>query len=609
MGDRNSEATSDKIAPMPVPYKRYGVIAGFGILLIVIIGNALVTRRQIAVQSGVEFWVSHTHEVLFELKQTELLLLEAESGKRAYLFTGSRAYLDSYHTAISGIDSQIDRVAKLTADNPRQQAVIPELRNLAKVRVAEMDQTIALYQSGEPNQARILILADTSRHTMDRFEQSIARMENEEVRLQSIRTAAYRDSTERAILSLYLASLLAAMGLIVLAYYILREIDLREKHALELQAREEWFRVTLTSIGDGVIATDKEGAVTFLNPIAEALTGTTLAQAKGRNVLDVFSIVNEYTHQPAENPVHKVMETGGVVSLANHTVLKRKDGIQIPIEDSAAPIRSAKGELLGVILVFRDATKERKAQEVMRKTERLAAAARLSATMAHEINNPLQAVGSLVYLAMSTPGLSPEIVRQLSLADQELKRVAHITQQTLGFYRDSPANESVDLPALVESVITLYANRLQSKAIHVIRNYSDCPPVRAASGELKQVISNLVANAADAVGKQGTIAVTLRPAEKAGSTGVQILVEDDGTGIPIENRDRIFEPFFTTKQDVGTGLGLWLSREIVERHGGSIEAISRESGLAGAAFSILLPAAATLPSGAASNDGSELVRA
>jgi PAS domain S-box-containing protein len=609
MCDLIAGAIADLSAQMQTTQKRLGVLVGFGILLILILGNAFITRRQIADQSEIESWVSHTQQVLFELKETEVLLLKAESAKRAYLYTGAPEYLGAFRTASSGVDAQIDIVAKLTADNPRQQAIIPELRSLIKARIAEMDQTIALYQSGEPHQARILILTDTSRHTMDRIEQSIARMESEETSLDATRTATYAKITSRTIFSLYFTTALKALVLLLLANYILRTIGLREKHALELQAREEWFRVTLTSIGDGVIATDKQGAVTFMNPISETLTGTTLAQAKGRNIVDVFSIVNEHTRQPAENPVQKVMEFGHVVGLANHTVLKRKDGIQIPIEDSAAPIRSENGEMLGVILVFRDVTKERKHQELMRKTERLAAAARLSATMAHEINNPLQSVASLVYLAKSSPAATPEIVEQLNLADQELNRVAHITQQTLGFYRDSPATESVDLPNLIESVILLYANRLHGKAIRIDRNFGDCPPVQAVSGEVKQVISNLIANAADAVAKHGTITITLRPAEKAGKKMVQFLIEDDGLGIPAENMDHIFQPFFTTKQDVGTGLGLWLSKEIVERLGGSIEVIPRESGLTGAAFSILLPCAGNLAAGAAGNNGSGPIQA
>jgi PAS domain S-box-containing protein len=536
-------------------------------------------------------------------------LLEAESGKRAFLFTGASEYLDSYHTAVGRLDSQIDKVAKLTADNPRQQATIPELRELTHAKVAEMEETIALYWLGKPDEARDSILTNTSRHTMDRIDETIARMENEETSLEATRAAAYGSSTRRTILSLYLTTIIKASFLVFFAYFILRVGDLREKHAQELQVREEWFRITLTSIGDGVIATDKEGCVTFLNTVAEQLTGARLAQAKGRPILDVFPIFNEHTHQSVPNPVHKVLESGHVVELANHTVLKRKDGTQVPIDDSAAPIRNEKGELLGVILVFRDATGERKTQEAMRRTERLAAAARLAATMAHEINNPLQAVESLVYLAQSTPGALPEIVKLLGLADQELKRVSHLTQLTLGFYRDSPSTEPVDMPALIESVLTLYANRLQQKGIRVNRNYCDCPPMQGASGELKQVLSNLVANAADAVGKDGTISVTLRRTEKAGNAMLQILVEDDGPGIPAEHMDRIFEPFFTTKQDVGTGLGLWLTKEIVERHGGSIEVFCSELGLTGAAFSILLPFVVDLPGAVASDDESKFTRA
>jgi PAS domain S-box-containing protein len=580
---------------MRISYKRIGVVGGFAVLLILLIGNGLVTKRQLDVQIGRQTWVSRTHQVLFELKQTEVLLFEAEAAKRGYLYTGDTHYLAPFNDAIVQINPQIDMLARLTADSPIQQARITWLRNLAREKIAEMQQTIALYQSGKLDAAKATVLADTARRTMVRVSETIAEMEQDENTLDASREAEYQRSIRRTAASIDLTTLVAALGLVVLAYYILRQIDLRERHTQELRAREEWFRVTLTSIGDAVIATDKEGSVTFLNPVAETLTGNTLSQAKGRNILEVFPICNELTRKPAENPVQKVVEAGHVVGLANHTVLQRKDGAQIPIEDSAAPIRGDHGELIGVVLVFRDVTNDRKAQETMRKTERLAAAARLSATMAHEINNPLQAVGSLVYLARSTPGVPPPVVEHLTLADQELKRVANITQQTLGFYRDPHVTEFVDMPAVVESVIALYSNKLRSKDIRVKRHFGDCPPVRAASGEIKQVISNLVANAADAVGNHGTIAVTLGNIEDAGRCIMQILIEDDGPGIPPEHIQHIFEPFFTTKQDVGTGLGLWLSKEIVNRYGGTIQLVSRGRGMPGAAFSILLPSAASTP--------------
>jgi PAS domain S-box-containing protein len=559
-----------------------------------LIVNAAVTRRQLGLQIGAESWVSHTRQVLFELNQLELQVVDAETGQRGYLYTGDSNYLAPYQEALTKIEPHLDAIAKLTADNPRQQAIIPELRDRVRANVAEMAQVIALYKSGNPDAARELVLTSTGLLMMDHIRLLIAEMESEETRLESLREAAYERAIRQTISSIYLANLAAVVGLVLLAYYMLRELDLRERHAREIRAREEWFRVTLTSIGDAVIATDQQGRVTFLNPVAETLTGIGLARAKGRNIIEVFPIVNENTRKPAENPVEKVLEAGQIVGLANHTALLREDGTQVPIEDSAAPIRDVNGELIGVVLVFRDVTKERKAQETMHRTERLAAAGRLAATMAHEINNPLQAVASLVYLSRTMPGLPKNVEQHLSLAEQELQRVSHIAQQTLGFYKESRTIDVVDMPTLVESVFTLYSNKLTRKDIRIQRHFGNCPPVQAASGELKQVISNLFANAVDAVPNEGTIAVTLGELEQVGITMLHILVEDDGPGIPPEHRSRLFEPFFTTKQDVGTGLGLWLTKEIVERYGGRIELVPRAGGEQGAAFSILLPTSSDL---------------
>jgi signal transduction histidine kinase len=243
------------------------------------------------------------------------------------------------------------------------------------------------------------------------------------------------------------------------------------------------------------------------------------------------------------------------------------------------------------VLVFRDVTNERKSQELLRKSEKLAAAARLSATVAHEINNPLEAVGNLIYIAKVSPGVSPDIVQHLILAEQELDRVAHITRQTLGFYRESNEPGPIDIPGLIEQVLRLYSNKLDSKNIRVESEFGESPPMIGVAGELKQVVSNLVSNAVDAVSSDGTIRISLKRSENGNGGGVQFLIEDDGPGISPENLDRIFEPFFTTKKDVGTGLGLWVTREIVERHGGTINVNARhgKEGPSGAAFVVSLP--------------------
>ena len=571
---------------MQTGFKRLSVISGFALLLAVLIVNAAITKRQLDRQVATGIWVVHTHQVQLELSQTLALLTDAETGQRGYLYTGQEQYLAPYDRAVRQVDLQIDDLAGLTADNPRQQAAIAQLRPLARTKLEELASTIAFYRSGNADEARKLVLSDSGLHTMEHIRAVIARMQDEENRLERDRDASYRTTIQQTSISIYLTTVLAALGLVVLAYFIIRQMNLRERHAREMRAREEWLRVTLTSIGDAVIATDQNGHVTFLNPVAEALTGFSTEQALGRNILEIFPIFHETTMAPVNNPVARVIAEGRAMGLANHTVLRRVDGVLTPIDDSAAPIRDDTGNLIGVVLVFRDITNDKKTERVLRNTEKLSAAARLSATVAHEINNPLEAAVNLVYLTKMNPSLPEDAVRQLTQAEQELDRVAHITRQTLGFFRDKNAPGPVKLETLVESVLRIYSNKMMSKNITIHRRFKECPPVSGIESEIKQVVSNLISNAADAAAIGGVATITLECIVDAGKSTVHLMVEDDGPGVADEHRDRIFEPFFTTKQDVGTGLGLWVSREIIERHGGTIQLVKREDGAQGAAFRV-----------------------
>ena len=580
-----------KILVQPL-YKRFSVVTGFALLVLLLVANSIVIRRQLAVQVTNQAWVYHTQQVLLELTQTESLLKDAETGQRGYLYTHEPRYLDPYNRAITEVDGHIQKLSLLVADNPDQLANIGRLRLLAKQKLAELSATIKLDQAGNPDAARSLVLTNSGLFTMEKIRALINEMLRQENSLNALRMDAYQKSVRLTIACVYLASVLAGVGLILLAYYILREINLRERHGAQVRQREEWFRVTLTGLGDGVIATDEQGNVTFVNPVAERLTGRNLAQAKGRPIAEVFPIFNEVTHQPVDNPVKKVMELGSIVGLANHTVLQHVDGSLVPIEDSAAPIFDDSGRLVGVVLVFRDATSERQSQELMRKTEKLAAAARLAATVAHEINNPLEAVCNLIYLAKNRSGLAPEVVHDLTLAEHELDRVSHITRQTLGFYRESNSPDALDLPVLVDSALKLFSSKFQSKHIRLECVLEQCPLVQGWSGELKQLIANLVSNAADAVEMNGTLKVHLSCVESSKGGEIQIRVEDDGHGIAPDDLQRIFEPFYTTKKDVGTGLGLWVSKKIAERHGGTIEVQSRVGVAHGTVFTVLLPCTA-----------------
>lgn len=575
---------------MRVAYKRFSVIAGFAVLLVVLLINTAITRQRLAIQDSNQAWVTHTQQVMLELTTVESLLADAETGQRGYLYTGESRYLAPYNFALTQLTPHIDKLAELTADNPVQQPRIPKLRLLVQEKLGELQKTITLYQEGKRQETRAEVLTDRGLRIMGDLRVLTNQMRSDENALGRARLEAVHRSTRSLIATLYFTTSLAVIGLVLLAFYILREMAQREKHAREIRQREEWFRVTLASIGDAVIATDQQGKVIFINPIAEDLLGIKLAVAQGQQIDTIFPIFNEQTHKPVENPVAKVLENGHVMGLANHTVLQRADGKTVPIEDSAAPIYDDQKKLRGVVMVFRDVTAEKKAQDVMRKAEKLAAAGRLAATVAHEINNPLEAVGNLIYIVRNSAGLPQEVQGYLMMAEAELERVSHITRQTLGFYRDSSVPEPVQVRSVIESVLRLYDNKMKSKGIIVELDQTECPPVLGLQGELKQLIANLISNAADAVGPRGRIRISVDSSVREKCKGVEIRVADNGPGVAAENRSRIFEPFFTTKKDVGTGLGLWVSKEIVERHRGSIQlSADQESSLGGAVFTVFLP--------------------
>jgi PAS domain S-box-containing protein len=571
-------------------HKRFGVIGGFVTLLILLAFNTAILRHQLATQVGNQEWFSRSRRVVQELRNTDSLLTDAETGQRGYLYTGKIDYLAPYTLATTQIDSHLKNLSVEIGDNPPQQTRAANLGVLVHQKLAELAQTISFFQSGETASAKALVMSDQGFHVMESIRSLVMQMEQEETSLGELRRTAYHKSIRITVLCIYAASGIAALGIILLALSIIREMETRERDAAALRRSEQWFRVTLSSIGDGVIATDDQGRVSFLNPIAERLTGTSLEEARGKKIGEVFPIFSEATNNPVDNPVEKVLALGSVVGLANHTVLRHRDGHLLPIEDSAAPITDDSGRLIGVVLVFHDASRERSFQDVLRRTEKLAAAARLAATVSHEINNPLEAIGNLIFLARTNPDAPEKVIAQLQLAEQELARVSHITRQTLGFYRESTSPTSVHIPTLVESVLTLYSNKLQVKQIQVQLALAACPSITGLAGEIQQLVSNIISNAIDAAPVSGTLKIDASPVKLAGGESIRLKIEDDGPGIAPENLKRIFEPFFTTKKDVGTGLGLWVCKEIAERHGGSVQVESKNAnGAKGAIFTVLLP--------------------
>ncbi|CAN5536955.1 hypothetical protein BH10ACI4_BH10ACI4_23780 [soil metagenome] len=233
----------------------------------------------------------------------------------------------------------------------------------------------------------------------------------------------------------------------------------------------------------------------------------------------------------------------------------------------------------------------KKAEEALIGSEKLASAGRMAAVLAHEINNPLAAVMNLLFLAQTSADTPGPVRQYLEMADGELKRIAHITRQTLGFYRESTAPTTFRVITLLNSVTDLLQAKIVSTQVTVKKECNDLLQITASFGELRQVISNLMLNSLDALGERGR--VTLRASISrdllSGSARIRITLADSGQGIDATVLPRIFEPFFTTKGSIGNGLGLWVCKQIIQKHSGSISVRSRTGEGHGTTFSIVLP--------------------
>jgi signal transduction histidine kinase len=239
-----------------------------------------------------------------------------------------------------------------------------------------------------------------------------------------------------------------------------------------------------------------------------------------------------------------------------------------------------------------DITDRKMAEQALLRSEKLASVGRMAASIAHEINNPLEAMTNALFIAMTVKDL-PESAREyLEMADAELKRIAHITRQSLGFYRESNAPALISITSVLESAIELLKSKISRKRATIERQWQDKVEIIAIAGELRQVFSNLLVNSLDAIEEGGTVKVRVSAAAlKDGRRRVRITIADNGQGIPANFRAHLFEPFYTTKGTVGTGLGLWVSKQIIDKHEGSIRVRScTAASNSGTVFSIVLPA-------------------
>jgi PAS domain S-box-containing protein len=261
-----------------------------------------------------------------------------------------------------------------------------------------------------------------------------------------------------------------------------------------------------------------------------------------------------------------------------------------------APHGSTHGgsQIVGMVGTVQDITARRTQEHALRESEKLAATGRLAATIAHEINNPLEAITNLIYLSRTDPGIPPDVKTLLETADAELARVAQIAQQTLGFYRDTARPLIIDVNELLLGIADLFKRKMRSKNLTCTFDLQPGACILALKGEMRQVFSNLLVNAMDA-SHQSNLHIRTRLRRSFGVESVTVLVSDHGAGVPLPFRSRLFTPFVTTKESVGTGLGLWVTRGIVQKHGGFINFRTRTEPPSGTLFRVVLPVRPAAP--------------
>lgn len=358
---------------------------------------------------------------------------------------------------------------------------------------------------------------------------------------------------------------------------------------------EELWQALLDSAAEGIWGVDLEGNCTFINRAACAALGFRAAELVGRNMHNVI-----HHHYPDGRPypgseciVYNVFRAGRpFTNRVDH--LFRRDGTMFYAELSAQPIFHNE-EPHGAVVTFRDITQTRLAEEALRRTEKLAAVGQLASSIAHEINNPLEAVTNLLYLVRHAATLD-EVKGFAEQAEHELARVADIVTQTLRFHRQQSGPSRVDLAELLPEVVRMYQTRFRQRGARVQLKLRPTPTAMLLEGELRQVLNNLVRNAHDAMPSGGTVQLRLRPATspRTGEAGLRITIADNGTGFLPVIRDHLFEPFHTSKGATGTGLGLWISKGIIDKHHGtitlsSVQATPEHPSRHGTVFAIWLP--------------------
>jgi PAS domain S-box-containing protein len=553
----------------------------------------------------------HAYEVIHRADALLYALKDAEAGQLAHSLTGEEAFLEPYlvaHDSIRGHLEELRQYSSISAAHKHLDALVP----LIDAKLAEMSKFIELRHNHEMTALLAAVSSGQSKKLMEAIRSELSSFMQIEDRSLAQHDAEFQSNLRRMFIVIIFISLLALLFILLFTYLTYRDtqnrlknlVHIETRHLLKiqeetnrqleqanaaLQVSEEKLAVTIGSIGDAVMATDAEGHLTLLNPLAERLTGWTQAEAAGRPVEDIFRIINQETRLPSFIPVRETLMHGTIQGLANNPVLIARDGSECSIADSCAPIRNRNHEVVGAVLVFRDVTERVRKEIVLKKAhdELITLAAELKRTarvkseflanMSHELRTPLNSIiGFSEVLYDETFG--PLHEKQKKYVNNVLTSGKHLLlliNQILDMAKVEAGKmtltlSSVPMKSLLHEISMLIADMVSKKKLQMVLEIAeDLPDIEADELKVKEVIYNLLSNACKFNSEGGQIGMR---ATKSNSV-IDIVVWDTGIGIAPENMEKIFEGFFRVDSPFspvteGTGLGLPLSRKLVELHGG-----------------------------------------
>ncbi len=543
--------------------------------------------------------VNHSDRVISQLNTLERLAVDQETGMRGYQLTGLPETLEQYHQAAGPIQQTVGSLEALTGEDRKQtarlQTLEQALRSWQSFAAATIDGRNQAADQGDEITLR-------GKGMMDALRRQVREMVGTEAEHRDMLAAKVRRRLDGFLGVVLILALASGILIGIFTSSRLRLVSRTYDAALqqlsdkneELTGSQQLLLTTLESIGDAVITCDETGCIRFMNAVAQQLTQWPLAEATGKPVSEVMHLVHELTRQPA-SPVLEEVTQSRSAGIESHNLLIARDGTEYVIDHTTSPLRNPDGTGDGFVIVFRDVTELRRVEATLIANEKLAVTGRLAASIAHEIHNPLDSVSNLHFL-LGDEHNPQKRAEYLALAQQELGRTLQISRAMLSLYRESQVPVRVNLQELIGSVLLLLDRKLKDQDITVEQQYTQPTEVQGFPGELRQVFTNLIANAAEAAGTHGRMRIKVRPATpQEGRAGTLVEISDSGPGIAPHVEKKLFQPFITTKGERGTGLGLWVSLGIIQKHGGTVRISNNLQGdLQGALVRVYLPESSVL---------------